>query len=114
MGMQHPRAAVGALARKGQLRPVAVEAHAPFDELVDLSWPFFHEHAHCFLAAESVTGKERVVQVERHLIVLAQRHRYTPLGILGAGFIQLVLGENQDLPAACQFDSRPHPGDSTA
>ena len=56
MGMQHPRAAVGALARKGQLRPVAVEAHSPIDQLVDLYGAFFNQNVDRLLAAEAIAS----------------------------------------------------------
>ena len=109
-----PRAAVGAFARKGQLCAVAVELHAPVDELLDLLRTFFDQHADGFFAAESIAGDQRVMQVKRHLVVFAERRGDASLGIFGAGFIEIVFGENKDVAALGQIDSSPHSGNSPA
>ena len=114
VGVKNARAAVGAFARERQLGAVAVKAHAPVDELMDLLRPFLHQHAHGFFAAKPVAGQQRVVQVKRDLVVFAERRGNASLGVLGAGFIQIVLGEHKNAAAPRQLNRRPHPGNSPA
>ena len=105
---------MGAFARERQLGAVAVKAHAPLDELLDLLRPFLHQHAHGFLTAKSIAGQQRVVQVKRDLVVFAERRGNASLGVLGAGFIQIILGEDKNTAAPRQFNSGPHPGNPPA
>ena len=81
---------------------------------MNLLRPFLHQHAHGFFPAKSVAGQQRVVQVKRHLVVFAKRRGNASLGVLGAGFIQIILGEDKNAAAPRQLNSCPHPGNPSA
>jgi hypothetical protein len=81
---------------------------------MDLIRALFHQHADRFLAAQTVTSYQRIVQVKSNLIVFTQGRGNTPLGVFGAGLVEVVFGKHKNVATASKVDRRPHPGNSPA
>ena len=114
MRVQDAAAAVGAFAREGQTPAIAVELGAPVDQLLDGGGTFFDQRVHGAAIAQTVAGGERVLLVQLHFVVVAERHGDAALRVLGRGFVQRVLGDHQHLARLRQFDGRAQPGHASA
>ena len=114
MRVQHAVARVRALAGEGQLFAGAVELRAPFDEPLDRARPLLHEHAHRFAVAEAVARGERVLLVERHFVVVAERHGDAALRVLRGRFAQRVFRHHEHAAGGGQLDGRAQSGYSGA
>ena len=112
--MQDPVAAVGALAGKGEAETVAIELGAPVDQILNIRRALFDQRVHRRLIAEAVTGIERVLFVERDLIVVTERDRDAALCVFGGGLPKRVLGDYQNAARLRQFNGRAESGDAGA
>jgi hypothetical protein len=94
--VQDPLLAVGRLAGQRQLRPLAVEARAPFDQLEGAGRSLFHENAHRRLVTQPVPRHERVLVVQRHLVVVREHGGEPALRLVGGRIGGAVLGQDGD------------------
>ena len=112
--VQHAVAAVRAFAREGEAVALAVELRAPLDQLLDGARTLLHQRAHGVAVAQPVAGGERVLLVQFHFVVVAERHGDAALRVLRGGFAQRVLGHHQHAAGGGQFDGRAQSGYSGA
>src|ERR1700685_228161 len=80
--MQHPVAAVRAFARERDLGSGTVELGAPLHQLLDAAWTFLDQHAGGLFVDQSVAGLQRVLEVERNFVVIAERGGNSALRVL--------------------------------
>ncbi len=71
MRVQNAVAAVRAFARERKPLPFAIELRAPVDQLLNRGRAFFHQRADSLAVAESIARIERVLLMQRHLVVVA-------------------------------------------
>ena len=83
---------------------VAVEFRAPFDQLLDGGGAFLHQGAHGGAVAQAVAGGQGILLVQFHFVVVAQSDGDPTLGVLGRGFPETVLGDDQDPARLSQCD----------
>ena len=82
MSMQDAVTAVRRLARKRQLCSFAVKLRSPIDQLLDTLRAFFHQDVRCLHVYDSVTGVDRVLQMQADFVFVAQRDGDSALRIL--------------------------------
>ena len=93
VGVQNAVAAVRAFARERELGSGAIELRAPLDQLFDARRTFFDQHARGFLVDQAVAGVERVLQMQRNFVFIAEGGGDSALRVLRVGFGHLTLGE---------------------
>ena len=71
MRMQYAIAAMRRLARKRQLCSFAIKLRAPVDQLLNTLRTFLHQDVRCFNIYDSVTGIDRVLQMQADFIFIA-------------------------------------------
>ena len=114
MSMQDAVTAVRRLARKRQLGSFAIKLRSPIDQLLDTLRTFFHQDVRCFDVHESVTGVNRVLQVQADFIFVAQCDGDSTLGILRGRFSQFLLGQHQHFAGFSQSNGRAQPRNACA
>ena len=114
LGMEDPALGVGGFLGKGELRTFLVELGAPEDQLPDAGRPFLHQRADCFAQAEPVAGLDRIVKVDRDLVLVGQDHGHAALGVLAAALRRRVLGHDQHIAVPRKLHGGPQPGDAAA
>jgi hypothetical protein len=102
--VQHAVAAVRALAGERQLVAFAIELRAPIDELLNSRGAFLHQRVDRRTVAQPVSREQRVLLVELHLVIVAERYRDSALRIFRRGFVQAVFGNDQDAPGLSQLN----------
>ena len=104
---------MGGLARQGDARPLAIEARPPLDELEGARRPFLDQHADRPLVAQTVARLDRVLIVQRNLVVVRQHRGQTALRLVRGRIGRTVLGQDRDAPAAPgDLDGGAQAGDS--
>ena len=71
--------------------------------------PLFDQRVNGRAVAQAVAGEQRVLLVQFHLVVVAQRDRDATLRVFGRGFAEAVLGDDQDRARFGEFDCRAQP-----
>ena len=99
MRMQDAVAAVRAFASEGELLALAIELGAPVDQFLNGGRPFFHQRMDGRAVAQAVARVERVLLVQCHFIVVAERYRDAALRIFGRRLAQRILGDDQHAAA---------------
>ncbi len=96
LGVQDAPRAVTALA--GQVVGVAAlgELDTPVDQVADDLGPFLDHHAHHVLMADTGTGHQRVLHVGVEGVLLGGYGGDAPLGVVGGGFGNVLLGDQGD------------------
>src|SRR5262249_1792343 len=74
VGVENPRTAVRCFASERKLCSGAVEFCAPFDELRNVFWAFFHEQRPRFGPAKAVSGVDGVLLVQADFVFVAERY----------------------------------------
>jgi hypothetical protein len=105
---------VRALAAEHELGAFAVKLGAPADQLFDDRGAFFHQRVHGGLVAQAVARHQRVLLMQLHFVVIAQRGRDPALRVLRTRFLPIALGEHEDLTGGGQLDSGAQPGHTGA
>ena len=114
MRVQDPAAAVRGFPREREAHPVAIELRAPFDELLDRRRSFLDQRVDRRDVAQPRAGRDRVLLMQPHLVVIAERDRDAALRIFRGGLPQAVLGDHQHRSRLRQFDGGPQSGDAGA
>ena len=101
MRMQNPRQAVRAFARPHQLAgPRARSNPVPHaQQLLHPPRPLLHQDRRCLSIHQAIAGRNRVCQMQRHVLLAAHRHGDPTLRIRGIRLGQAFLGDHQN--AAC-------------
>ena len=99
---------------KESFRAFAIELRAPVDQILNGGGAFFDQRVDGVLVAESVARVERVLLVQRDLIVVAERHGDAALRVFGRGLAQGVFGDHENAAGLRQFDCRAQTGDAGA
>jgi hypothetical protein len=102
--MQDAVPAVRSFAGKQQLRAFPVELRAPADQFLNDGGPFLYQRPNSIRVAESGSGVERVLLMQRHLVVIAESHRNASLRILGRGLAKSVLGYDENAAGLGKFN----------
>ena len=89
-----------------------VELGAPLDQLLNRAGAFFNQDVHGRAEAQPVAGSERVLLMQRHFIVVAERHRHAALRVFGGRLLKAVLGDHQNASRRRQLDGGAQTGDS--
>ena len=110
--MQNAIPRVGAFARKLKLSADAIEGGAPFDELLDGPRTIVDENVDGFAVGQSVAGDERVLFVQFHFVVVAERGCDAALRVFGRGFLERIFRDHQDFACLRQFDRGAKSGDA--
>ena len=114
VSVQHAVAAVRSFAGEGNLRSGAIELRAPLDELFDSRRPFFDQHASRFFVDQTVAGLQRVFQVQRDFVVIAERRSNSALRVLRVGLGDFTLGDTENAACGGELDRSAQPGNSRA
>ncbi len=114
MSVQHAVAAVRAFARERDLGAGAVELGAPLHQLLDARRTFFDQHARGFFVHQAVAGLQRVFQMKRNFVVIAERGGDSALRILRVGFGDLTLGEAENAAGGSEFHRGAQSGNTRA
>ncbi|KJU84705.1 hypothetical protein MBAV_003101 [Candidatus Magnetobacterium bavaricum] len=97
------------LHREGQLGADLVKLRPPGDQLHNALWPLIDKHSHGLFIAEAIAGLYRVVKVDAYCVFVAEGNGYSPLGILGGGLPDLILGDDADAAAGSKPYRRTKP-----
>ena len=97
-----------------QLPAFAIELRAPVDQLLDGRRAFFHQRAHRRRIAQAIPGVQRVLLVQAHVVVVAERDRDAALRVLRRRFAQAVLRDHEHLARVRQFDGGAQSGHARA
>ena len=111
---QDTASAVRRFASEGKFASGFVELGAPSDEFLNPCRPLFDQHAHRLLAAQPMTGFERVGQMNSDVVLFAQRDRDTALCMNRTALEGMALGQHQHPTASAEFDSCTQTGDAAA
>lgn len=114
MSMQDPSLAVGPLAPQGEVRPLPIEARAPFDQLERTRWPLLDEHVDRAFMTQTIPGLKGVTVVQLDLVIVGEDRRKASLSFVGGRVRRSVFGQDRDLPTARgNLDCSAQPGNST-
>ena len=72
--------------------------------------PFLHQRPHRLPVAQAVARGQRVLLVQSHFVVVAERHRDAALRVLRGRLPQRVLGHHQHAARSGKFDGRAQAG----
>ncbi len=122
IGMKNPRQAVRALPRSHQLarpsralpRRMPVEPSAPPQQLPNAPWPLLHQHRRSLGVHQPIAGRNRVRQMQRHVLRAAHRHGDPALRIRRIRFLQALLRHQQNTARLSQPHRRAQPGNPSA
>ena len=110
VGVQNARQRVRALARAQQLAGLGIEGRAPLDQLRHAHRPLGHQRLRRGAINQPVPGVDGVFQVQRNVRVALHGHGNAALRIVGIGLGHRLLGDDQNIAVARQFDRRAQPG----
>jgi hypothetical protein len=110
VGVQDTRMGVSGFAGAQQLAAMTVKGRAPFDEFSNALGAFFDKHFGCWAMDEAVARGYRVFEMERDVFLALGGYGDTALGIVGVGFAERLLSDNQDIAVVGEFDGRAEAG----
>jgi hypothetical protein len=113
-GMDDPGAAVGGFLAEGDFAVDAVEGNAEANEVGYALGGVGSQDAGSVFIDEAGAGAEGVVEVEVRSVVGPYRRSDATLGVLGVGFIEAALGEDEDLAVLTGGEGGKEPGDAGA
>ena len=122
IGMKNPRKAVRSLTRLHQLaRPsrtlpgrMPVEPSAPPQQLIHAPRPLLHQHGRSLGVHQPIASRNRVRQMQRHVLRAAHRHGDPALRIRRIRFLQALLRHQQNAARLSQPHRRAQPGNPSA
>jgi hypothetical protein len=107
-------ATVRAFAGESDLGSGAVELRAPLHQLLDARRALFDQHAGGLLVDQAVAGLQRVFEMKRNFVVIAERSGDSTLRILRVGFGDFTLGEAENAAGGSEFHGGAKSGNTRA